>query len=71
MTCVVWNARGLGNQRAFRNLQRLIVESNPSLVFLCETKLLASQCRFWKNRLNFDGCFNVDCDRRSGGLVLL
>ncbi|XP_073120906.1 uncharacterized protein [Henckelia pumila] len=38
MSCIVWNVRGLGNQRAFRELKRLIADKKPSLLFLCETR---------------------------------
>ncbi|XP_075475625.1 uncharacterized protein LOC142507719 [Primulina tabacum] len=71
MSCIVWNARGLGNQRAFRELKRLFAEKNPSLLFLSETKLRDYQCRWWKNVLGFSGMFVVNCLGRSGGLMLM
>ncbi|XP_075473358.1 uncharacterized protein LOC142504367 [Primulina tabacum] len=71
MSCIVWNARGLGNQRAFRELQRLIAEKNTSLIFLCETKLRDFNCKSWKVVLGFSGLFVVNCEGRSGGLILL
>ncbi|XP_075492592.1 uncharacterized protein LOC142530656 [Primulina tabacum] len=71
MSCIVWNARGLGNQRAFRELKRLVAEKNPSLLFLSETKLRDNQCQWWKNVLGFSGMFIVNCLGRSGGLMLM
>lgn len=62
---------GLGNQRAFRDLSRLVAERHPDLLFICETKLYASQCQRWKFLLKFDGHFTVDSNRGSGGLMLL
>ncbi|KAL5539433.1 hypothetical protein UlMin_045908 [Ulmus minor] len=71
MSCIVWNVRGLGNQRAFKNLNRLLSDEDPSLVFLCETKLVAGQCKNLKQKLGYDGCFVRDCIGRKGGLILL
>ncbi|KAL5537575.1 hypothetical protein UlMin_045802 [Ulmus minor] len=71
MNCIVWNVRGLGNQRAFRSLNRLVVDEDPSLPFLCETKLQARQCMNLKSKLGFEGCYTRDCKGRKGGLMLL
>ncbi|KAL5576765.1 hypothetical protein UlMin_018464 [Ulmus minor] len=71
MNCLVWNVRGLGNQQAFRSLQRLIADEDPSLVFLCETKLVARQCQNMRSQLGFDGCYVQDSIGRKGGLILL
>lgn len=71
MSLIIWNARGLGNPRAFRELRRLVAEKDPTLLFLSETKMRGSECRIWKNRLGFSGSFMVDCIGRSGGLALL
>lgn len=71
MICVAWNARGLGNPRAIRNLRHLIAKSSPTLLFISETKLFTYQCRKWATLLNFKGCFSVDCDQRSGGLMIM
>lgn len=66
-----WNAHGLGSQRAIRDLKRLIDESNPVLVFVCETKVTTSQSRLWSYIFEFDGMFIVDCQCRKGGLILM
>ncbi|KAK6160648.1 hypothetical protein DH2020_004029 [Rehmannia glutinosa] len=71
MSCIVWNARGLGNQRAFRELKRLIVEKDPHLLFLSETRMREYNCRRWKEWLNFMGMFVVNCEGKKGGLMLL
>lgn len=70
MICVVWNACGLGGQRAFQNLQRLISKSTPDLIFVSEprvSKLVASN---WRYLLNFSNCFCVDANSQSGNLLL-
>ncbi|XP_075483594.1 uncharacterized protein LOC142523746 [Primulina tabacum] len=71
MSCITWNARGLGNQRAFHELKRLVAEKSPSLLFICETKLRDYQCGWWKEALGFVGLFVVKCEGRSGGLMLM
>lgn len=45
--------------------------SNPSLLFISEIKSLATQCRNWTSRFQFNGSLLVDCDKRSGGLLIL
>ncbi|XP_075499746.1 uncharacterized protein LOC142538273 [Primulina tabacum] len=71
MSCISWNVRGLGNQRVFRELKRLVAERNPSLLFLCETKRRDSNFTRWKDVLGYSGMFVVNCVGRSGGLTLL
>ncbi|KAL5542373.1 hypothetical protein UlMin_010083 [Ulmus minor] len=71
MSCIIWNARGLGNPKAIHNLHRLVADEDPSLLFLCETKLVSGQCRNLKYTLGFEGCFVQDCLGRQGGLMLL
>ncbi|XP_073120817.1 uncharacterized protein [Henckelia pumila] len=71
MICVVWNARGLGNERASHELQRLIAKKSMSFIFLCETKLRDFSCKRWKDVLGFFGLFVVNYEGRSGGLILL
>ncbi|KAL5576320.1 hypothetical protein UlMin_018019 [Ulmus minor] len=71
MNCVVWNVRGLGNQRAFNGLKRLIAEEDPTLLFICETKLTSGQCGSLRSKLGYNGCFIQNCMGRKGGLILL
>ncbi|XP_073025129.1 uncharacterized protein [Primulina eburnea] len=71
MSFFSWNARGLGNQRAFRELKRLVAEKSPTLLSICETKILGYKCKKWKDVLGFNGSFSVDCKGKSGGLMLL
>ncbi|KAL5566076.1 hypothetical protein UlMin_029240 [Ulmus minor] len=71
MSCIVWNVRGLGNQRAFKNLSQLLTDEDHSLVFLCETKLVARQCKNLKMKLGYKGCFVRDSIGRKRGLILL
>ena len=71
MNCIVWNVQGLGNHRAFQNLCRLLTNEDPSLVFLCETKLIATQCGKLRTTLGFDGCYVQDSEGKKRGLIVL
>ncbi|XP_075499960.1 uncharacterized protein LOC142538530 [Primulina tabacum] len=71
MKIIVWNARGLGNPRAFRELRRLVADKTPTLLFLSETKMRESECRWWKTVLDYSGRFAIDCRGKSEGLALL
>ncbi|KAK6141496.1 hypothetical protein DH2020_024763 [Rehmannia glutinosa] len=71
MSCIVWNARGLGNPRAFGELRHLVKERKPSLLFLSETRMVEHRSRHWRDLLGFVGHFVVNCQGKSGGLMLL
>lgn len=70
MSCIIWNARGLGNRRAFSSLQRLVWDQKPALLFISESKIRSCIASRWKCVLNFSGFFGVDAVGRSGGLLL-
>lgn len=71
MNCLVWNARGLGSPSAFREFRRALADNSPSLVFVCETIVTETRCRWWRTVLGFDGFFMVNAAGRSGGLLML
>ncbi|KAK2655391.1 hypothetical protein Ddye_008443 [Dipteronia dyeriana] len=71
MKIVSWNVWGLGNPRTFMALRKVLKKHSPSLVFLSETKLRGRKVISLKRQLGFEGCFQVDCVGRSGGLLLL
>ncbi|XP_059433934.1 uncharacterized protein LOC132167054 [Corylus avellana] len=70
MSILSWNCRGLGNLWIVRDICRLVKEKKPNLVFLMETKLMASRVERVKYKLGFSSVFVVDCVGRSGGLAL-
>ena len=39
MSVISWNCRGLGNPLTVNALQKVVLEKDPILVFLMETKL--------------------------------
>jgi len=66
--------RRLGARPAKSNEQLytppLVRVKKPSLVFFMETKQLGRKVKSERIKLGFDGLFEVDCIRRSGGLAL-
>lgn len=71
MNLICWNVRGLGNTRTFANLKFVLQRVKPSILFLCETKMLTIQMQSIRRKLGFDNCFVVDRNGLSGGLALL
>ena len=71
MKVLSWNVRGLGNNRAFREVSKILQLHRPQIVFLCETKIRTEQMRVIAKKLNFESCFAVSCRGRSVGLALL
>ena len=43
MSAISWNCRGLGNPLIVKALQKVVLEKDPILVFLMETKLEVSK----------------------------
>ena len=39
MSAISWNCRGLGNPLTVKALQKVVLEKDPTLVFLMETKM--------------------------------
>lgn len=71
MKILSWNARGIGNPRAFRFLSDLLRDRRPSIVFLSETKCEEKTTEGIKRCGNFFGCFAVKSLGSKGGLCLL
>lgn len=69
MSCVVWNARGPGNQRAFRELRWLIAE-RPSLLFICESRRRGFNSQHGSLDFSYKLCFAINNQGKSGGLML-
>lgn len=71
MSCLSWNARGVGNPRTFRDLSRAICLYKPLIIFISE-----SHCsNLIVSRINYAfplySCFCVPSIGKSGGLLLL
>ena len=71
MRIVSWNARGMGNDQAFREAKKILQLHRPQIMFLCETKLLSGQMQDKGKALKFENCLAVSRNGLSGGLALL
>ncbi|KAM6556434.1 hypothetical protein CsatB_003453 [Cannabis sativa] len=71
MKIVSWNAHGIGSDRAFRNLSRLVSTSSPTILFLMESRLVKNAINYVKTKLHFDSGLEMPRVGRSGGLLLL
>lgn len=60
MNCLVWNCRGLGNQRTVRALRELIRKEDPSLVKLNVNWGIS------KSENNNSGCLELHCGGSEG-----
>lgn len=71
MSDFCWNCRGLRNPWTVGTLQKSILEEDPTLVFLMETKFSVEEMAEIKNKLERSQGMIVSSVRRSGGLALL
>ncbi|XP_075640297.1 uncharacterized protein LOC142612050 [Castanea sativa] len=71
MSVVSWNYRGLRNPCIVKALQKLVLEEDPTLVFLMETKFVVSEIALIKHKLDWQQSLVVPSVRCGGGLALL
>ena len=71
MSAISWNCRGLGNPLTVNNLQKVVLEKDPTLVFLMETKFDVSEMDGVKRKINRPQGLVVLSRKRAGGLALL
>ena len=71
MSVIAWKCRGLGNPRTVGTLQKMVLEEDPTLVFLMETKFNVKEMVDIKPKLERSQGMIVPSVRRSGGLALL
>ena len=71
MSVVGWNCWGLRNPCIVKALQKIVLEEDPTLVFLMETKFVVSEMACIKRKLDRQQGLVVPSDRRGGGLALL
>ncbi|XP_060968323.1 uncharacterized protein LOC115710989 [Cannabis sativa] len=53
MNILSWNARGLGNPKAFRHLKLLVRQQSPQVLFLMETRLGSNAISRFRQSLQF------------------
>ncbi|KAM6588352.1 uncharacterized protein LOC133038470 [Cannabis sativa] len=71
MNIICWNARGLSNPRAFRQLRMLVSHHSPDVVFIMESKLRIGSLSKFRNVLKFPNGIEVPRVGLSGGLLFL
>ena len=71
MSAICWNYRGLGNPRTVDTLQKSVLEEDPTLVFLMETKFTVEEMDGIKHKLERSQGMIVPSVRRSRGLARL
>ncbi|KAL5557049.1 hypothetical protein UlMin_039285 [Ulmus minor] len=70
MNALVWNVRGLGNDRTFQILCEYVQQYSPQLVFLSETLCSKPRLERIRVQLGFSGMLIWEKEGRSGGLCL-
>lgn len=71
MSAICWNCRRLRNPRTVGILQKAVLDEDPTLVFLIETKFNVEEMAEIKRKLERRQGMIVPSVRRSGGLALL
>ena len=71
MSAISWNCRGLENPLTVNTLQKVVLEKDPTLVFLMETKFNVMEMDGIKQKLEQQQGLVVSSIRRAGGLALL
>ncbi|KAL0455246.1 UNVERIFIED_CONTAM: hypothetical protein Slati_0863800 [Sesamum latifolium] len=70
MSCLAWNCQGLRGPWTVRQLETMIQEHKPALIFLSETRCKSQSIDKCKRKWSMNGV-NVDSRGKGGGLALL
>ncbi|VVA35089.1 PREDICTED: reverse mRNAase [Prunus dulcis] len=70
MIQTAWNCQGMRNPRTVLYLKEVIRSKNPSVLFLCETKMNSHSLNQIKRRYGFNKGYSVDPVGTAGGLSL-
>ena len=68
---ISWNCRGLGNPLTVEALQKVVLEKDPTLVFLMETKMDTMEMDGVKRKVERKQGLVVPSIKRASGLALL
>ncbi|XVF67744.1 hypothetical protein PTKIN_Ptkin10aG0146700 [Pterospermum kingtungense] len=71
MIILSWNCRGLGQPQVVWVLSELIRVHRPDMVLLFETLVHINKLEEIRVKIQFEGCFSVDCVGHSGGIGVL
>ncbi|XVF59199.1 hypothetical protein PTKIN_Ptkin07bG0256200 [Pterospermum kingtungense] len=71
MSCLSWNCCGLENPQTVRALWKILSKEDPKFLFLSETILQTEKLERVRMKCEFQNCFGVDPEGRSGGLTMM
>ena len=71
MNAISWNCSGLGNPLTVNNLQKVVLEKDPTLVFLMETKFDVLEMDGVKRKIERQQGLVIPSIKKAGGLALL
>uniref|UniRef100_A0A803PC75 Endonuclease/exonuclease/phosphatase domain-containing protein n=1 Tax=Cannabis sativa TaxID=3483 RepID=A0A803PC75_CANSA len=71
MKILLWNVQRMGNPWTVRTLKSLVTRWTPELVFTSDSRLKKVRVGALRVSLGFVGCFMVEAQGKSGGLILL
>ena len=71
INAISWNCRGLGNPLTVEALQKVVLEKDPTLVFLMETKMDTMEMDGIKRKVERKQGLVVPSIKRASGLALL
>ena len=71
MSAISWNYRGLGNPLTVNAFQKVVLEKDPTLVFLMETKFDVTEMDGIKRKIERQQGLVVPSIRWAGGFALL
>lgn len=71
MGLLSWSFEGLGNPCTFRDLDYMVKEMKPRVLFFIETKIQTTSVEKLKYTLDFDSIFCIDGLGKGSGLGLL
>ncbi|CAL5337103.1 unnamed protein product [Camellia sinensis] len=71
MDMLIWNYRGVGNQRFKRTMRELVQIHKPELLILMETKVEFKSVGMFFNCMGFTASAHVDPIGRSGGIWMI
>ena len=71
MKTLVWNCRGLGNTSLVQLISKIAEITNPSILFLMETKQKKRKGKYWTHKWNFENFCEVERVGLSGGAFIV
>lgn len=71
MSILSWNCRGGAHPDFMSNIEDMVTQKKPILIFILETRLPASRVEDLKTALRYDSAHGVDANGLSGGIWMI